>query len=173
MNNPIALAILISALTIISIGGIQSTSAFQYANYIDPTEKWSVQYPSDWLVAHSVMTGINGTKVSENISKFIPFASNRIHSNVSISIGVTSRAMNQNQSYTTLFNKNDNLLNCDAYTIAGNKSCVRVFLNINSMNATTTIRGKDYLFNFHGGTQNEFAYMLPVFMQMLATFKPS
>ena len=65
------------------------------------------------------MTGINGTQI-----RFIPFASNRVHRNVSISIGITSRVMNQ--SYTTLFDKDDNLLNCDAYTIAGNKLCVRV-----------------------------------------------
>lgn len=109
---------MISALTIISIGGIQSTSAFQYANYTERIEKSSVHYPSDWLVAHSDMTGNKGTQISENISRFIPFTSNRVHSNVSISIGITSRVMNQ--SYTTLFDKDDNLLNCDAYTIAGN-----------------------------------------------------
>jgi hypothetical protein len=90
MNKPIKLAILISALTLISIGEIQSTSAFQYANYTEPIEKWSVHYPSVWLVAHSVMTGINGTQIIENISRFIPVASNRVYSNVSISIGITS-----------------------------------------------------------------------------------
>jgi hypothetical protein len=78
-----------------------------------------------------------------------------------------------NQSYTTLFDKDDNLLNCVAYTIDGNKSCARVFPKINSMYVATTVRGKNYLFDFHGGTQDEFVYTLPIFMQMLATFKPS
>ena len=92
-------------------------------------------------------------------------------------LNVTDYVMNVTRYWhrqlRTLFDKDDNLLNCDAYTIAGNKSCVLVFPNINSMYVTTTIRGKDYLFEFHGGTQNEFAYTLPIFMQMLATFKPS
>lgn len=86
--------------------------------------------------------------MSENQSKFVSFTSNSfgINSNVSISIGVTSRV--GNQSYMTSFQKGDSLLNCGAYTISGNQSCVRVFQNLNTVEVTTTIRGKDYYFHW-------------------------
>ena len=88
---------------------------------------------------------------------------------MSISIGITSRI--GNQSYATLFHQSEG--NCDAYLLAGKKACVRVFLeNIHGVTVTATINGNDYLFDFKGGTQPEFEYSLPIFMQMLTTFKP-
>ena len=165
MRQQIPITISIAAVIFASICVIPSAFALQYTDYADPNGKWSIQYPAGWLVGHNVITGINGTQMNENVSKFIPFASNN---NVSISIGITYGV---NQSYTALFD-NDSLLNCNAYLIDGNKACVRVFPSVNDMDVTTTINGHDYLFEFTGSTQDEFSYMLPVFMQMLTTFKP-
>ncbi|MGC1928285.1 MAG: hypothetical protein WA667_04875 [Candidatus Nitrosopolaris sp.] len=48
-----------------------------------------LNFPSDWLVGHNTITGIDGTKMSENASKFIPFDGQ--YSNISVNIGITSR----------------------------------------------------------------------------------
>ena len=90
---------------------------------------------------------------------------------VSISIGITSRV--SNQSHTSLFERGNAQLNCDAYLLAGHRACIRVFIqNINAVDVTTTINGNNYLFKFHGGTRTEFENTLPTFMQMLTTFTP-
>lgn len=163
----IPITILIAALVFVSTGEVRSVFAQQYSNYEDPGGKWSIQYPSGWLVGHNATLVINGTNIGQNISKFVPFESQ--YSNVSISIGITSRI--GNQSYATLFHQSEG--NCDAYLLAGKKACVRVFLeNIHGVTVTATINGVDYLFDFKGGTQPEFEYSLPIFMQMLTTFKP-
>ena len=88
---------------------MRSVFAQQYTNYEDPGGKWSIQYPVGWLVGHIPTMAINGTKMGENISKFVPFESQ--YSNVSISIGITSRI--GNQSYSTLFHQSEG--NCDVY----------------------------------------------------------
>ncbi|MFZ0510249.1 MAG: hypothetical protein WAM14_01470 [Candidatus Nitrosopolaris sp.] len=152
---------------ILLLGATPSAFATQYNNYTAP-EGRSIKFPSDWLVGYNTITGINGTKMSENASKFIPFDGQ--YSNVSVSIGITSRV--NNQSYTSLFRQGDSQLNCGTYFIAGHNTCVRVFPRINDMAITSTNNGNDYLFDFRGGTQTEFETALPVFMQMLTTFTP-
>jgi hypothetical protein len=152
---------------ILLLGTSPSGFAMQY-NYYTAPDGWNIKFPSDWVVEHNTITGINDTKMSENESKFIPF--DGPNSNVSVSIGITSRV--NNQSYTSLFGQGNNEFNCGTYFIADHNTCVRVFPRINDMAITSTINGNDYLFDFHGGTQAEFETTLPVFMQMLTTFTP-
>jgi hypothetical protein len=86
MKTQILLTISIAAAILASICAIPSAFALQYTNYTDPNGKWTIQYLVGWLVGHNVITGINGTQMSKNASKFIPYASNN---DVSISNGIT------------------------------------------------------------------------------------
>ena len=131
----------------------------QYVNYTDPNSKWSVQYPSHWLVGHSIITRANDSQTI-NESKFVPFND----ANVNIRIAVFS-----DLSFHPLLQGMVGQWYCYAYFIAGHPTCTAI--THNNMAITTTISRNNYLFDLHISNQTEYEEKLPVFMQMLTTFR--
>ncbi len=153
-------AIVIVPVTLL-LGAIPSASAQQqYVNYTDPNSKWSIQYPSHWLVGHTIITRANDSQTM-NESKFVPFNTN----NVSIRIAVFS-----NLSIPATFYGVHGQWYCGAYFIAGHETCTAITHN-NMVITTTTIKGNNYVFDLYTANQTEYEEKLPVFMQMLTTFR--
>ena len=182
MKKQIPITISIAAVLLASICEVATTSAqTHFSTFTGPNGQFQIGHPSDWLerqvLRPPVLVGVAFT------------SPNDMRTNITV-LYIPNTSLFNNPDIATLLSADVNYLqrhnnatiskpiDCNTYKIAGNRACIATIemvgfegTQFRRMALWTSIDGGIYVLQFKD-IKADFNQTLPVFLQMLLTFRP-